>query len=138
MDFELKWRIGIRTSVMLWELAQQFQSSISIRHKDLLGNAKECLELMLVCSSPEEGKTGAPRDYGLRAGERISLIIDGPDAAAAMLMFIFLFTSGPRQDKCPVTGCPSLPILVPGFWNGAFSFACSNGHYWDPQWPRKI
>jgi phosphotransferase system HPr (HPr) family protein len=125
-EFELKWRVGAGTAGTISRIASGFKSKIETEFAGNRIDAKEVMQWLLLGTTP----AGRPTDSGLQAGDRITIIAEGPDAEAAMRALTELFTVGERLDRCPHAGCPSTPTLH--FYSAKkISYGCSKGHDWE-------
>jgi phosphocarrier protein len=115
-EFEIKWRLGLRTAALIVRLTRRFRSEISLSVGEDTVNAKSMMGVMML-------------DLSLKAGSRIRVTARGPDAAAAMDALSELFSCGARIDLCIEPGCPSPPILT-GYTPDIIGYAGSIGHAW--------
>lgn len=143
-EFELKWRIGIRTATFIvHKITKQFTSKIQVSCDKHTGDGKELFDWLALGYDPEhemvvvvDGRAIA--NAGPQAGTRIRVAINGPDAVAAMAALTELFSIGVRVSRCIKRGCPSPPILV-GYTRHenrfVIDYGCSAWHYWQVEEP---
>ncbi|MBI3553585.1 MAG: HPr family phosphocarrier protein [Elusimicrobia bacterium] len=116
LDFDLKWRIGLRTACLITSTAAKFTSKITLSHGGQTANARIPCELALL----DDLKAGAP----------CRLVVEGTDEWWAMAAVGELFTLGDFLDRCPHRDCPSTLILT-DYSELKIYYACSNGHAWE-------
>jgi phosphotransferase system HPr-like phosphotransfer protein len=143
-EFELKWRIGIRTAVFIvHKITEKFASKIQVSCGKRTGDGKEMFDWLGLGYDPEHEKIfvvdgRAIANAGPEAGTRIKVAINGPDAAAAMDALTELFSIGVRVSRCMKRGCPSPPILL-GYTRHenrfVIHYGCSAWHCWEVQEP---
>lgn len=133
-EFELKWRLGVRTAALITRLACKFTSTVVVFFGDDQLDGKSVLDWMM--ASPVLADIETQVCQGLRgengnlmAGARLRVATRGPDAVAAMGALSELFTCGARVDRCVQSACPSTAILI-GYTADVIEYACSNGHSW--------
>ena len=130
-EFETKWRIDARTAVLIVRLTSRFRSEISLSAGEYTVNAKSIMGVMMLQSAADSENTSYAtlRDAGLKAGSRIRVTAQGPDAASAMDALSELFSCGAWIDLCIEPGCPSPPMLT-GYTPDIIHYACSKMHVW--------
>ena len=140
-DFELNWRIGARTALLIVQLANRYESEILVSHGEMTVSGKSLMGLLMLQSEEDSRRlrmelwrepemTPSYRDSGLPAGSRIRVTANGRDAAETMMAITELFSCGNRVDHCPQADCSSPPILI-SFTQETIEYACSNGHDWE-------
>lgn len=128
LDFELKWRVGARTNLLIFKTAERFASSITLTGGGQTVNAKNILEMMLLGENRPKLPDGSS-NFGPDAGTRFRLTVEGPDADAAFAALSDLFTCGERVVQCRNSDCISSAILVDLSPTGIM-YSCSNAHLW--------
>lgn len=130
-EFVLKWRVGMRSALLISNTALRFQSSIEVLD-DSMGVRLDAKQVMML------GIWGGGRpklhdgsyNHGPDAGERVHLFISGPDARQALAAMRELFTCGETVVSCPHLECFSSAILT-DFDADLIWYSCSKLHYWS-------
>ena len=128
LDFELKWRIGVRTDILIADTARRFSSKITLTRGGLTANAKCIVSVMLIGEARPKLPDGS-HNFGPDAGERLRLTVEGPDMPAAFAAMADLFTCGERVVQCRNSDCISSTILI-DFSSCAIYYSCSKYHMW--------
>ena len=143
-EFELKWRIGIRTATFIvGKVTKRFASNIQVSSDKHTGDGKKLFDWLALGWDPEHERIvvvdgRAIANAGPEAGTRIKVAINGPDAVAAMDALTELFSIGVRVSRCIERGCPSPPILI---WytrhenRFVIDYGCSAWHHWQVEEP---
>ena len=128
-EFELKWRLGVRSAMLISEVARRFASSIVFLQDGLRLNAKSCMHIVLLGTHRPKLPDGS-YNFGPDAGARLKMVISGPDAVQATKAFEELFAVGERTVQCRNTDCISSAILI-GYGEKRIFYSCSNVHCWS-------
>ena len=143
-EFELKWRIGLRTATFIVrKITKRFASKIQVSCGEQIGDGKDVFDWLALGWDPEHERIvvvdgRAIANAGPEAGTRIKVAINGPDADAAMDALTELFSIGVRVSRCIKRGCPSPPILI---WytrhenRFVIHYGCSAWHHWQVEEP---
>jgi phosphotransferase system HPr-like phosphotransfer protein len=141
-EFELRWRMGIRTCWLIVRVAGHYTADLRMTCRGIEVDPKDVLGLLALSrlDDLERDESAAPAappipgdpgtDLGLPAGTRIGLRASGADAAEALAALDELLTCGPRFESCVRPDCPSSPLLV-GYTDERIFYACSHDHEWD-------
>ena len=127
-EFVLKWRLGVRTGMLIFTTAQRFQSKIEFLQDGLRIDAKSPIGFMMIGMSRPKLPDGS-WNFGPDAGASVRLAVSGDDAATAMAEFTDLFTCGETVVQCRNTDCISSAILI-DYNLKAIIYSCSNCHIW--------
>ena len=130
LDFELKWRVGARTSALIFLTARRFVSKITLTCDGLTVDAKSSIGVMILGGpNPNPKLPDGSWNLGPFAGTRFQLAVEGPDMPAAFAEMADLFTCGERVVQCRNSDCISSAILV-SFNPRSIEYACSRFHWW--------
>ena len=113
--FTLKWRIGLRTAVLMVVAVARLDAAVRIEGNGRVGNAKSLLDLGLLRAT---------------AGTKLNVVVDGPEATVAMGRLRELLTRGIRLGRCPHQGCESAPALL-GYTRRSVRYGCAKRHEWE-------
>lgn len=112
-EFELKWRMGVRTAMAIVERTKLYRAKIFLTSGGLRLPATSIMTVLLA--------------GGLDDGGGIRLTVRGPEAMAAFLDLTDFFGAGVAQTRCPTEGCDSLPCLVQCH-SGGMLYSCAKYH----------
>ncbi|MBI3563603.1 MAG: HPr family phosphocarrier protein [Elusimicrobia bacterium] len=113
-EFDLKWRFGLRTAMLVHRVAAAYSSSIELACRRLRADAKDLVSL--ACFGADQDAT-------------LSVSASGPDAEAALAALSDLFTAGERTVRCLHPDCACAPILVDATPR-ALEYSCAKLHLW--------
>lgn len=113
--FELKWRMGARTAIVIMERAKLYQAKVFLTCEGLRMPLRGIMDVMLI------GNFAAAGDG------RMGLTVRGPEAMAAFMDFVDFFGAGAAQTRCPTSGCDSSPCLVE-CGRGGMIYSCMKFH----------
>lgn len=137
-EFELKWRMGARTSAFIVKTIKEVASKIEVSCGDWTADGKSIMAWLClgVDLDHEELVFVDDREVnrGAKAGTRFKVVIRGPDAVAAMGALTELFSVGDRVDRCVQPGCPSPPLLLRYKREGnrfVINYGCTAGDSWQ-------
>jgi phosphotransferase system HPr-like phosphotransfer protein len=122
-EFTLKWRLGVRSGMLLHSTAKRFKAKIEVR-LDL----KNPIGFMLMGRIRPRLPDGS-YNFGPDAGAAVRLAVSGEDAAEAMAEFTELFTVGETVVQCRNSDCLSSAILLE-YSPSQIIYSCSNCHIW--------
>ena len=114
-EFELKWRIGVRTAMFIVRyITSKFASRIQVSCGEQVGDGKEMFGWLMLGHDPAQERLvvvdgRAIPNAGPKAGTRIRVAIRGPDEVAVMNSLTELFSIGVRVSRCVSLVAPHPP-----------------------------